>query len=74
MPAVLKLGVEKVKDLIEQLSEEEQMDIYKSMRRRVLKSQYLKLADSKEGLNISLDDLTEAVESTRSESGSCPSA
>lgn len=72
MPAVLKLGSEEIKGLIGQLSEQEKIDVYKSLRKSVLKSRYLDFADRKKNIPISLDDITEAVEAVRS--GPCPSA
>lgn len=72
MPAVLKIGSEEIKNLIGQLNEQEKLDIYKSLRKSFLKSQYLEIANSKKDIPISLDDITEAVEAVRS--GSCPSA
>ncbi len=52
MPAVLKLGSEEIKNLIGQLTEQEKLDIYKSLRKSFLKSQYLEIADSKKDILV----------------------
>jgi hypothetical protein len=72
MPAALRLDAEAVKALIGQLNDQEQIDIYRSLRKSVLKSRYIKLAEKTGSMPISFDDITEAVESVRTKQ--CPPA
>jgi hypothetical protein len=67
MPAIIKVGIEQIKELINQFNNEEKEELARYLDKITMKDRFEKFLSSKKDIPLTYEEITEEVEKVRSQ-------